>query len=54
MVEELLNMKIGETKEFDRSDYDSVITTKSRLKRKQKGEWQSDLSKQGFFIKRTK
>lgn len=53
MVEKLLSMKVGQTKEFNRIDYDTVISTKSRLKRQEKGEWQSELSKDGFFIKRT-
>lgn len=47
-------MKAGETKEFPSNQYDSLISTKSRLKRQGKGEWHSELSSHGLFIKRTK
>lgn len=54
MTEELLKMNIGETKEFNREDHRSILSIKTDLKRKGKGEWQSELSSHGLFIKRTK
>lgn len=57
MVEELLKIAIGETKDMshliEQGLYDSFITTKSRLKRNGKGEWQSTLSKGVLMVKRT-
>ncbi|MES2593175.1 MAG: hypothetical protein V4608_14935 [Bacteroidota bacterium] len=53
MTEKLLTMKIGETKEFDRGDHRSILSIKTELKRKGKGNWQSELSSHGLFIKRT-
>lgn len=54
MTEQLLKMIVEETKQFPVDQYDSLISTKSRLKRQGKGEWQSELSSHGLFIKRTK
>jgi len=54
MTEELLKMNIGETKEFNREDHRSILSIKTDLKRKGKGEWQSELSSHGLFIKRIK
>lgn len=57
MVKELLEIKIGETHNMshliEQGLYDSFITTKSRLKRNGKGEWQSLLSKGVLMVKRT-
>lgn len=50
----LTQMKIGETADFTGLNYDSLISTKSRLKRNGKGEWQSILSKDSLLVKRTK
>lgn len=54
MTEKLLSMKVGETKEFNRIDHRSILSIKTELKRKGKGEWQSELSSHGLFIKRIK
>jgi len=54
MTEKLLKMKVGETKEFYREDHRSILSIKTDLKRKGKGEWQSELSSHGLFIKRTR
>lgn len=53
MEKELLKMIVGETKEFPRDQHRSYLTMKTNLKRKGKGEWQSELSSHGFYIKRT-
>ena len=53
MTEELLNMKIGESADKSHFNYDSFITTKTRLKRNGKGEWQSKLSKGILTVRRT-
>lgn len=54
MVEELLQMKVGESADKSHFNYDAFITTKSRLKRNGKGEWQSKLSNGVLIVKRTK
>jgi len=54
MTEQLIKMKVGETKEFDRENHRSILSIKTELKRKGIGEWQSELSSHGLFIKRTK
>lgn len=53
MVEELLAMSIGESADKSHFKYDSFITTKARLKRNGKGEWQSKLSNGVLTVKRT-
>jgi len=52
MTEKLLKMLVGETTDFTGEDYDGLQTTKSRLKKYGKGEWISNLSFQGLFVKR--
>lgn len=52
MVEELLKMKIGETLDMSHLNYDSFITTKTRLKRNNKGQWQSCYSKGVLLVTR--
>jgi hypothetical protein len=54
MVEKLLEMSVNETKEFDREEFETLQTTKSRLKKSGKGEWISNLSFNGLFVKRIK
>lgn len=54
MTEELLSMKVGETADKSHFNYDAFITTKSRLKRNGRGEWQSVYSKGILTVKRTK
>jgi len=49
---QLIEMIVGENKEFPVIEYDTILSTKSRLKRKGKGEWISNLSFQGLFVKR--
>jgi len=44
MTEELLLMRLNETKVFDTDKYLDLQATKSRLKRNGKGEWISTLS----------
>lgn len=43
MTEELLKMKVREVKPFPVEDYDSLKSTINRLKRNNKGEWQTSL-----------
>jgi len=54
MVERLLKMKVGETEDFSGENYDSLISTKYRLKRNGKGEWSSVNSKGEILVKRKK
>lgn len=51
MVEKLLSMLVNEVKQFEVSDYDTLKSTKNRLKRNGKGEWISSLG--GFKGERT-
>jgi len=53
MTEELLKMKVGEMADKSHFNYDSFITTKTRLKRNGKGEWQSKLTKGQLTVRRT-
>lgn len=56
MNEILLNIKIGDSQDFNIDEdlnYDSFLSTKSRLKRQGKGEWQSKLHGRTVTIKRT-
>lgn len=56
MNEILLNIKIGDSQDFNIDEdlnYDSFLSTKSRLKRQGKGEWQSKLNGRTVTIKRT-
>jgi len=53
MVEELLKMEIGIEEDKSHFNYDSFITTKSRLKRNGKGEWQSKFNNGILIVKRT-
>lgn len=52
--EELLSMKVNETREFNPEKHRTLLTNKSTLKRNGKGEWKSSLSFMGLFAKRTK
>lgn len=52
--EELLKMKVNETKQFNAEKHRILLTNKSTLKRNDKGEWQSSLSFMGLFVKRNK
>jgi len=54
MVEKLLKMKINETIQIEKDEYDVMLTTKSRLKKSGKGEWSSNNSFMGIYVKRTK
>ena len=54
MVEKLLKMKINETIQIQEDEYEVMLTTKSRLKKSGKGEWSSNNSFMGIFVKRKK
>jgi hypothetical protein len=54
ITEQLLKMLPGETIELPISDYDSLLSLKSRLKRNGKGEWQSKLNGKVLTVKRTR
>lgn len=47
-------MMVNETIEITKEEYAIMITTKTRLKKSGRGEWQSSNSFMGIFVKRTK
>ena len=47
-------MSINQTEDFTGFDYDSIVTTKHRLKRKGKGEWTISSKDGEYLVKRIK